>query len=458
MYRPVFFILMLLVCTGISCTKVDELSDEATIESFTIISSSEGIELAKDQIQIVNNVVSIPLESGRKNFPLTIQAKIVFSSTTHNQISINAEPLNLQEFIFTDVYTPYSFYLISESGVPHLAKIVLKDKLNAEIEQVELEGLTEGIDYQVMLRNNQVRIQFMHQPVYPLTIQPKILKTSTARFKDYEEGSSMTFENPSSEKSITLIADNNDERVWHFRVVPAVENGDFEKWINVGTALVNIDPVPGVGYGWATANNQFVQGSQPIEYAGGFAAQLTTGIQKLYGLGLGDLITAATIFTGHFEMKISELSNPPAMTFFGIPFITRPASVSLKAKYVAGSKLQQSVERKGNQKYELVDIPGIDEGRVWVKIMHWEGEGELAYHEKDIPGLTILGEGELIFDGSDSSLASWQDFKINIKYNSIYDQLEPTHIAIVATSSRQGDYFIGAEGSTLTLDDVNVNY
>lgn len=458
MYKHALFILLTLIWTGISCTKVDELSDEAAIESFTIISSSEGIELVEDQIQIVNNVVSIPLESGRKNFPLTIQAKLGFSSTTHNQISVNEQPLNLTEFTFTDVYTPYSFYLISDSGVPHLARIALKDKLNAEIEQVVLEGLTEGTDYQVMLRNNNVRIQFLHQPVYPVSIRPEIIKTSTARFKDYQEGSVMTFENPSTENKITLIADNEDERIWNFRIVPAVENGDFEKWINAGTALVNIDPMPGVGYGWATANNQFVQGTQPVEYAGGFAAQLTTGIQKLHGLGLGDLITAATIFTGHFEMKISELSNPPAMTFFGIPFITRPASISLKAKYVAGNKLQQSVEKKGNQKYELVDVPGIDQGRVWVKVMHWEGEGEPAYHEKDIPGLTILGEGELIFDGSDSSLGSWHDYRINIRYNSIHDQLEPTHIAIVATSSRQGDYFIGAEGSTLTLDDVNVNY
>ena len=48
--------------------------------------------------------------------------------------------------------------------------------------------------------------------------------------------------------------------------------------------------------------------------------------------------------------------------------------------------------------------------------------------------------------------------EVPIKYDSKYKNLEPTHISIVMTSSRQGDLFIGAEGSTLTVDNVVVNY
>nr|WP_227462020.1 PCMD domain-containing protein [Odoribacter sp. OF09-27XD] len=173
-------------------------------------------------------------------------------------------------------------------------------------------------------------------------------------------------------------------------------------------------------------------------------------------MGIGELITAGTIFTGKFKMKISALNNPPAMTHFGIPFTLKPISISVDAKYIAGSQLQQSVKESG--KYKLHNLTGTDSGRIWVKILHWGGKGALEYHEKPVPDLTILGEGELIFDGKNQTLKNWHTYTIPIEYNSAYNHIEPTHIAIVMTSSRKGDIFIGAVGSKLTADNVVINY
>ena len=125
---------ILLFAVGLSsCTKVSKLSDTAEIISFTILDQTEGIILNKDEITTTSNVVTIPLDYGRKLFPLTIKADIKFSSTTDDVISVDEEPLNLKEITFKDVYTPQTFYLISESGVPLLGKIILKDKTNADI-------------------------------------------------------------------------------------------------------------------------------------------------------------------------------------------------------------------------------------------------------------------------------------------------------------------------------------
>ncbi|MFR4037130.1 MAG: PCMD domain-containing protein [Butyricimonas faecalis] len=160
---------------------------------------------------------------------------------------------------------------------------------------------------------------------------------------------SLTFSGPKDIKQITLIAnDNQDERVWNIQVVPTIENSNFESWVNIGTSKVNIDPTPGKGLGWATANNTFVQGTTPVPYQKGYAAQIQTGIQNLTGLGIGELITAGTIFTGYFQIKISALSNPPLMTYFGIPFITRPQSISFDAKYVAEQNFNNQKERMKN--------------------------------------------------------------------------------------------------------------
>ena len=124
-----YYIYLLLACllSITSCTKVDNLSDEASIVSFRITNISEGIEIDENNITITKDNkgsnVSIPLLFGRKNFPLKLSADIRFSSTTDDMISVDENPLNLKEFIFNDVYTFHTFYMISESGQPHLATI-----------------------------------------------------------------------------------------------------------------------------------------------------------------------------------------------------------------------------------------------------------------------------------------------------------------------------------------------
>lgn len=434
------------------CTKVSKLSDDAEIVSFKINSVSEGVELDTDQIVVNNNEVLIPLEYGRKNFPLTITAEIGFSGSTDETISADDQKLNLKEFVFKDVYATKEFYLIAESGTPHLARIKLVDKLNAEITDFDA-NLDDPDAVLVTMLNNNIRILLKKTLGWPLTITPTIKKTATAEYLNYQDGDSFTFTSiADNQKQITLLAENGDERVWNIQVVPLIENSDFELWKDEGTKSVNIDPIPGVGLGWATANNYFVQGTKPVAHGLGKAAQMTTELQ---GTFLGDMIASGTIFTGRFEFNLSAVNNPPAMTYFGIPFVSKPRSISVDASYVAGKQLQQSVKES---KYKLYNLTGTDEGRIWVKVLHWAGEGNIDYHEKPVEGLTILGEGELIFDGKNTSFHDWKNYTIPIQYHSAYAHLNATHLAIVMTSSRRGDSFIGAVGSKLTVDNVVVNY
>ena len=453
--RKYYGILLLALGLFSSCEKVSKLSDDAEIVSFSITDQTEGIVLNKEGITVSNNVVSIPLDYGRKLFPLTIKANIKFSSTTDKSISVDENPLNLKELTFNDVYTPQSFYLISESGVPHLGQIVLKDKPNADITNFHITNHAEK-DVNVSIHDNNIRINFKKDFSWPVTIEADI--THNGEIKAGSAISPFTFSGPYDKKQIILIAkDNQDERVWNIQVVPTIENSNFELWINENTSKVNIDPTPGKGLGWATANNSFVQGTTPVPYQNGYAAQLQTGIQNLSGLGIGELITAGTIFTGYFQINISALSNPPLMTYFGIPFIMRPESISVDAKYEAGVKFQRS-EKVGLNSYKLKDTTGVDQGRIWVELLRWEGNGELEYHGDPVDGLKVLGKGEIIFDGANTALRNWNNYTIPIKYDSKYKDLEPTHISIVMTSSRQGDLFIGAKGSTLTVDNVVVNF
>ena len=456
--RKYYGILLLALGLFSSCEKVSKLSDDAEIVSFSITEQTEGIILNKDDITISNNIVTIPLDYGRKLFPLTIKANIKFSSTTNKVISVDENPLNLKEITFNDVYTPQTFYLISESGLPHLGQIVLKDKPNANITNFRIPEPSEGVS--VSIRDNNIRITFEKEidwsETESVTIKADI--TKTGEYKDGSAPSSFVFTNSNDKKQITLIADNGDERVWNVLIVPSIENSKFEDWSNIGTGKININPRHGKGLGWATANNSFVQGTTPVDNQDGYAAQMKTGIQRLSGIGIGELITAGTIFTGYFQINVSYLNNPPLMTYFGIPFIMRPESISVDAKYEAGVKFQRSVKANENSSYKLKDTIGTDQGRIWVELLRWEGNGELEYHGDPVNGLKVLGKGEFIFDGANTALRNWDNYTIPIKYDSKYKNLEPTHISIVMTSSRQGDLFIGAEGSTLTVDNVVVNF
>lgn len=455
--RKYYGILLLALGMLSSCEKVSKLSDDAEIVSFSIIDQTEGIILDKDDITISNNVVTIPLDYGRKLFPLTIKANIKFSSTTDKVISVDENSLNLKEITFNDVYTPQTFYLISESGLPHLGQIMLKDKPNADITNFRITEPSEGVN--VSIRDNNIRITFEKEidwsETESVTIKADI--TKTGEYKDGAAPSSFVFTSSNDKKQITLIADNGDERVWNVLIVPSIENSKFEDWINIGTKKINIDPRPGKGLGWTTANNSFVQGTSPVDNQNGFAAQMQTSIQNLNALGIGELITAGTIFTGYFQINVSHLSNPPLMTYFGIPFIMRPESISVDAKYEAGVKFQRS-EKVGQNSFRIKDTTGVDQGRIWVELLRWEGNGELEYHGDPVNGLKVLGKGEIIFDGANTTLRNWNNYTIPIKYDSKYKNLEPTHISIVMTSSRQGDLFIGAKGSTLTVDNVVVNF
>ena len=121
---------------------------------------------------------------------------------------------------------------------------------------------------------------------------------------------------------------------------------------------------------------------------------------------------------------------------------------------MAGAKFQQSERKDEKSPYIIKDIPGVDQGRVWVELLRWEGNGELEYHGDHAEPV----EGLKVFDGANTALQNWDNYTIPINYDSKYKDLEPTHISIVMTSSRQGDLFIGAKGSTLTVDNVVVNF
>ena len=64
----------------------------------------------------------------------------------------------------------------------------------------------------------------------------------------------------------------------------------------------------------------------------------------------------------------------------------------------------------------------------------------------------IIGYGRAVFD---KEMTAYEKFSIQIEYR---NDRTPKYVAIVASSSALGDYFTGADGSVLYLDELKFWY
>ena len=64
-----------------------------------------------------------------------------------------------------------------------------------------------------------------------------------------------------------------------------------------------------------------------------------------------------------------------------------------------------------------------------------------------------MAYGELILDRSHPE---WEEFTVELKY--VRTDIAPTHLFIVCSASRWGDYFTGSTKSVMYLDDFELLY
>jgi hypothetical protein len=65
----------------------------------------------------------------------------------------------------------------------------------------------------------------------------------------------------------------------------------------------------------------------------------------------------------------------------------------------------------------------------------------------------VVAYGELMLN---ESITEWQEVVIPLEYTTT--SVVPTHITIVCSASRLGDYFTGSTQSVMWLDDMELLY
>lgn len=243
-----------------------------------------------------------------------------------------------------------------------------------------------------------------------------------------------------------VIGDNyGDATAFTTEAEVEVPNLSFDNWTQKGkTWFPNADAANSY---WATGNQGVTiykdSNSIPVEGAGntvdgtGKAARLET---------LGNIlivdIAAGNLFTGTYETKMSD---PASSATMGRPYTGRPTHMTGWYKYTPAE-----VTTAGN-KYSREKHPDavgkMDYCTIYIRLEDWGGATERPADPKVI-AYAGLEDDQVVSD--------YKQFDLKLEY---YDlETKPTHVVIVASSSRYGEDFCGGPGSVLYVDQFALGF
>ena len=251
----------------------------------------------------------------------------------------------------------------------------------------------------------------------------------------------------------------SDEVMFKTESATPLPYGDMETWVADG----KISYLGAVKDFWDSSNpggatyigsNTF--GDTETVHTGGMSAQLASKWAVLK-------FAAASLYVGQF---VSLVGTKGAKIDFGRPFTSRPTQLKGWFQYKGGNI---------NRVSGITSIPGTpvakDDPDLWsAYIVLTNGTYRLDNTDmtgtskdfasilrtgKDASGFDVIAYGVLP-DAECVTSSEWKQFSIDLTYRNLVEK--PTHIIIVFSSSKYGDYFVGCDSSVLYLDDLELIY
>ena len=238
-----------------------------------------------------------------------------------------------------------------------------------------------------------------------------------------------------------------------------LQNGGFEDWYKSGSvwyAATQTD-VSNKTYMWDSSNpgsGSFgfnpTTGSTDIKHGGDYSAKLETQYAYIK-------LAAASLYYGRFNDLVGTSG---AKIDFGQPFTSRPIALKGYFQYAP-----VAIDRVGgSQPANTVSKGDMDVCSIFIILSKGTYQlnntitSTLLSEEKVKNTDQFIAYGELPISECVSTNGQWKEFNIPLKYKEDAFGEEPTHLIIVCSSSKYGDYFTGGTGSTLYLDDFELIY
>lgn len=245
-------------------------------------------------------------------------------------------------------------------------------------------------------------------------------------------------------------------------IVP-LTNGGFEEWSTkegiVYPFLDAASPYWGTGnVGASIVGETLTEGVADIRpnSTGKYAARLTSKFANVFGVGK---FAAGNLFVGTYVRN----DGTNGIVHFGRPFTRRPIALRGWMRYTCGTVDRISKQPPGQQ----IQQGDPDCGMIFIALGDWdpaiyggtaESPVEVATRRIeetafDPNSAAVIAYGELPLP---TSVEEWTEFTIPLDYRAT--NRIPTHLTIVCSASRYGDYFTGSTKSVLWLDDFELIY
>lgn len=231
----------------------------------------------------------------------------------------------------------------------------------------------------------------------------------------------------------------------------ALYNGGFENWWMDGKVAYANEQ--GVSF-WDTSNKGAASfgGSNTTETTDADYVHSGSKAARLESKYIVIKFAAASLYTGSF---IELVGTKGAKLNWGVPFASRPTALKGYMQYEpasvnrtsssapAGAPASGEPDQCGMYCALLSEALLVDNTDMST-FPDWENDSR------------VIAYGSLPLDQNVHSNGAWKEVNIPLVYNNI--NKKPTHLLVVFSASKYGDYFHGGEGSVLYVDDFSLEY
>ena len=399
------------------------ISTSVTNQKGTLHSKKDTVRAvkARDNVRLMYKVADSP--NGSTSIDITLDGTI---KTYNFTIGV---PLTAKTTLSASAANAWSSFaylegkVLSKAGVLDQSKLAMEYKLATDEAWTPVAYLTVGENdtYSVRITGLTPATKYQYRFIY----------------KDTEEVASEIVEF-TTEAAIALYNANFDLWYQNGKTWYAGESGkSFWDTSNPGTttglgAIVNINPTQG--------------SSAVVHTSGGKSAELKSQFKVKFA--------AASLYTGSFGGLVGMNG---AKINFGQPFASRPTALKgwfqyapVNVTHVGDNLPADAVVEKGDPDVCSIYIAmskkqyTIDNTKMAETAIDFENDAN------------IIAYGEVPVSECVSTNGQWKEFNILLKYKNLTEK--PTHIIVVCSSSKYGDYFTGGDGSIMYLDDFSLIY
>lgn len=267
---------------------------------------------------------------------------------------------------------------------------------------------------------------------------------------------------PETDYEAVAYSNDDESEIEKFTTEAALPlpNAGFEEWSKPGRIIypyLSEDQAfwDSGNKGSISAGETICEGSPDVRpgSAGVASACLSSRFASLMGIGK---FAAGNIFIGTY----AETVGTNGKVNFGRPFASRPSALSGWVKYTQGK-----IDRIDRQPDGMtLTTEDFDQGSIYVALGTWTAAEYGGTDQSPVQVFTkepstyfdknakdVVAYGELMLN---ETVGEWRRFTIELDYTTT--SVVPTHLIIVCSASRWGDYFTGSTQSRMWLDDFEL--